>query len=1521
MKLKLALQRPGAVPVDIVVTADATATVADVARSIVDADPTLENRPDAHLPLTLKVSPPESTDLVALNADTPIGEAAFGSGFNAVVVPDEQQPSGGAHAAQTGDRGAVAAYLRIVAGPGAGRQFGLPLGSSSIGRVTGNDVVIDDPLVSKRHARVDVTGDSIEVIDLNSANGILVDGGQVSRVRLESGQSVILGDTEVAFVLAGGSIATTREQILERGGVLRFNRSPRVEARYPGREFASPDVPTETEPQVFPWIMVVAPVLMGGLMFALTKNPLSLAFVAMAPMMMMGNYIAQASGVKRKLRVSTEKFELQIEDLESEFAHEQPVERAARLRESPSVAEVYAEALRLGPMLWTRRPEHWNFLDLRLGLGSMPSRNVIKSSTETRGLPEFTRMLDKLRSRVERIEDVPLVENVHLAGALGVCGPATNVADTVRALAVQYVGLHSPAEVAVAAILGARSTAEFEWLKWLPHTSSPQSPLQGVQLANSASTATSVLNALEELIETRTAKTRPNRGAHNEGSAASQRGAKVGSMPTGNADETQAAALVILIDNDAPVDRARLVNVIERAADARIYPIWMSPNVEALPAACRTFVDVGAGDGLEDATVGFVRLGMTVEHVRVEGVSVEYAQILSKRLAPVIDASAVVADASDLPRSVSMLALMGTDLAAEPQAAIERWMQNNSIHDRSGAPPVARKRAGTLRAIIGQSSPDAMHLDLRTQGPHALVGGTTGAGKSEFLQAWVLGMAAEYSSDRVTFLFVDYKGGSAFADCVNLPHCVGLVTDLSPHLVRRALTSLRAELHYREHLLNRKKAKDLIELEKRGDPDCPPALILVIDEFAALAGEVPEFVDGVVDIGQRGRSLGIHLIMATQRPAGVIKDNLRANTNLRVALRMADENDSIDVVGDKIAGGFDPSIPGRGIAKTGPGRLTQFQSGYAGGWTTDEPDAAIVTVSELRFGAEVQWEPEVIGDPNVQDADLGPNDQVRLVRNLISATDTMRIPAPRRPWLDELSSTVDLLGLEQGDDTELVMGMVDRPERQQQDRACFYPDKDGHMAIFGTSGSGKSVLLRSLGIAAGLATNGTVHVYGLDFGTGTLRMLEALPHVGSIVSGDDHERVTRLLRTLRDILDDRSRRYSEVNASNIVEYRQLAGRPDEPRILLLLDSFPTFKDEYDAGIGRTLYYNMLVGMLGEGRPLGLHIVFTADRANSVPTPVASNIQRRVILRLADENSYFMFDVAKDILDSNSPPGRAIIDGYEGQIGVIDGTSNVAEQSKGIDRLAASLAYSGRVPAPPVGQLPRELRLAELPSAVGDQPAIGIADTDLRPAGFEPFGSFLVAGPPASGKSTALVSLAQSVQRFDPAAKLFFFGSRRSPIKDSINWIESALNPEAVAELATELLALVTDEEVTNKIVVVIDNAADFQSGPADSALTELIKAVNRSDHLILTDGDVSALSASWGMLGELKATRRGIVLMPDTFDGDSIFKVSFPRISRNESPPGRGFYVNGAQVVKVQVPLADAASSVPTAVPVPVPAQ
>ncbi|MET4780458.1 FtsK/SpoIIIE domain-containing protein [Glaciihabitans sp. UYNi722] len=1502
MRVKLTLRRESGEGVDLVVTTDATATVGNVARSILETDPAGGRAVDPSTILTLHVAPPGGAKLVHLDPDTPLGDAAIGSGFDVVVAPAPGYPSG-----SDATPGTAAAVLRVLSGPDSGREFRLPLGSGTIGRGAGNAVKLSDPLVSQSHARIEISADGIDVVDLNSANGILVDGGLVPRLRLPSGQSVVLGDSEVSIAL----LATAGDRddgIIERGGVLRFNRSPRVESRYPGREYPVPEIPLEKDQQPFNWILMVAPVLMGGVMFAISRNPLSLGFIAMSPLMAFGNWFSQRSRVGKKAKIEIERFELQLEDLGEQLEKEIPLERSVRLLESPSVAEVYSEALRLEPRLWTRRPEHWNFLDLRLGLGRMPSRNTMTDGDAKRGLPLYAKRVDELRDRVGFIDDVPVVENPFLCGALGISGEPTAVADVARAIVVQYAGLHSPAEVAFGALLSPSVAHEFDWLKWLPHTSSPHSPIQGVQLADSASTGTALLNALEEIIEqrrTQLSRTETERGAGDEDDAASARGAKVGAQQTASFFAGGGAALVLLIANDAPVDRPRLVQIVEDAADALVFPIWMAPVAEALPAACRTFVDVARG--LEAADVHFVRQGTIATDVRVEGVSAEYALMLARRLAPVVDAGAVVADSSDLPRSVPLLSLLGSDLSTEPQAAIDRWVQNKSIHDRSGRPPVARKRAGTLRALVGQSSPDAMHLDLRTQGPHALVGGTTGSGKSEFLQAWVLGMAAEYSPDRVTFLFVDYKGGAAFAECVNLPHCVGLVTDLSQHLVRRALTSLRAELHYREHLFNRKKAKDLLELEKRGDPECPPALILVIDEFAALAGEVPEFVDGVVDIAQRGRSLGIHLIMATQRPAGVIKDNLRANTNLRIALRMADESDSKDVVGDPVAGTFDPGIPGRGIAKMGPGRLVPFQSGYAGGWSSDEPREAQVSVAELRFGSTVLWESDSLLDSDSQDEDLGPNDQKRIVQTLIHAGAIAKIPAPRRPWLDDLATTADILDIEADGESRIAIGIADIPERQLQAPLFYEPDRDGAMLIYGTSGSGKSTALRSIAISAGLRPDrGGVEVYGLDFGSGGLRSIESLPHVGSIVAGDDAERLQRLLRDLRGMLDDRAKRFSEANAANLNEYREISGRPDEPRILLLIDGFGNFKQEWDASSARSPYFNIFMRILGEGRPLGVHAIATADRYGAVPTSVSANVTKRIVLRMSDEGSYGILGVPKDILGDLSAPGRGIVDGFETQIAVLGGTSNVAQQSRDVDALAERLRAAGARDVAAVGSLPTELTPQELPDSINGMPVIGMSDDVLGPRGFEPLGTFVVTGPPRSGKTNALRAVVSSMQRFDPEVKMFHFGGRRAQLRNYVKWTASATTVDDARALAKGLVELVPDESIPGKILIVVEGVTDFADSDAERPLKELFQAINRSEHFLIGDGDIAALGSGYGFIGDFKAGRRGIALKPETYDGDSLFKVPFPRVQRHEFPEGRGIFVENGQFVTVQLPLVDA---------------
>ena len=220
-------------------------------------------------------------------------------------------------------------------------------------------------------------------------------------------------------------------------------------------------------------------------------------------------------------------------------------------------------------------------------------------------------------------------------------------------------------------------------------------------------------------------------------------------------------------------------------------------------------------------------------------------------------------------------------------------------------------------------------IDLVRDGPHALVAGTTGSGKSELLRTMVASIAADAGPDDVTFVLIDYKGGATFDACRDLPHTVGVVTDLDERLAARAIRSLDAEIRRRERALRDAGAVDLADYRRapRRDGRAPlPRLVVVIDEFAALAVELPTFLSSLVGVAQRGRSLGIHLVLATQRPAGVVSDDIRANTNLRIALRLNDRHDAIDVVGSAAPAALPRSLPGRAVLRLGPEELVTFQT-------------------------------------------------------------------------------------------------------------------------------------------------------------------------------------------------------------------------------------------------------------------------------------------------------------------------------------------------------------------------------------------------------------------------------------------------------------------------------------------------------------------------------------------------------------------------------------------------------------------
>ena len=1467
MKLKLTLEGSGE-PADLAITLDSQTTVGQLADHLVAVHPSGGSG-------SALQSGEHTLALVeeghrAMDPRATVSESGLTSGSRVSVTR---------RTAGYTDPNRVAAKVVVVAGPDEGREYTLAGGSAYIGRGRGCEVQLSDQSVSRRHAKI-VIGEQIEVADLGSSNGILVSDEPVDRAILGPDDVVTLGETSLRVSGTGGVAASiTRAE----GGTFAFSRSPFINPIYPGKTYNIPELPERGKPPRMPWAIMLIPVLMGLMMFSMTRSPFSLVFMLMMPLMYVAmNYEARRSNrldFEEAMRDFREDVGFLVEDIEAD----QEVEATSRRRENPSAREAAEAAERHAPLMWSRREDDPGFLELRLGLADMPSRSTIELPSIGRSKAEAWLELSRQMDGLSTVEAVPVLGEPLIHGAIGVSGPRELALDVARSLVVQVAALHSPAEVVIGAITSTTTAADWAWLKWLPHVGSVHSPVSVRHTAASAQAAAALLEEIEEAFE----------AGDDEPAEGKPWKAKGG------------VHMVLVVENDAPVSRARLVSLAEGAYRRGIALIWVSPVTDQLPAACRTFVQVGP-DGAE---VGFVGEATLVVPVDPDRLDAETAGRLARRMSASTDAGAIVSDDSDLPRSVSFLTLVGPELATSEAAVIERWGENRSILTGPYAPAHPVKKPGSLRAILGQSSQGTYSLDLRTDGPHALVGGTTGAGKSETLQAWILGMAAAHSPQRVTFLLVDYKGGSAFRDCVNLPHTVGMVTDLSPHLVRRALASLSAELHHREHLLERHRAKDLIELERRGEVEAPPSLIIIVDEFAALVQEVPDFVDGVVNIAQRGRSLGIHLILATQRPAGVIKDNLRANTNLRIALRMADESDSDDVLGTPEAAFFDPAIPGRGMAKSGPGRLVPFQSGYAGGWTSDEAPRADIRVETLTFGASKQWElppPSPEEQLALEQEDRGPTDIQRLVRTISAASLLAEIPEPRKPWLPDMKEVYDLAALptERRDD-QLVFGVLDDPDRQQQPTVAFRPDLEGNLAIFGASGSGKSALLRTFAVAAGFTVRGgPCHVYGLDFGNRGLAMLESLPHVGSVINGADHERVARLLRTLRQTIDDRAVRYSAANAASITEYRQITGDRDEPRIFVLLDGLVAFRQIYE-GPRMTHWIDLLQALLSDGRPVGVHFILTVDQRNGLPNQLGSAVQSRIVLRMASSDDYSTFNAPSDVLTQSSPPGRALYEGREVQCAVLGGTQTVMDQAKAVEGFARTMRRAGAPEAPEIGALTDHVELVDLPDRTPDgKVVLGLGARELAPVGMDPSGGFIITGQSGSGRTTALVTVFEALRRCGAVDEAHLYTLRkRSELLDLPGWAVTATTEDDIMEAAGDLAMRYQDDEVTGRVAIFLEKVNDLGDSMAEDKIEKVVKRALDSEHLVVAEGDSGFFNSGYGMPGLLRAARSGIILHPDDGDASVIFRASFPGFNATGAPVGRGFIVQRGQQDLVQVAL------------------
>jgi S-DNA-T family DNA segregation ATPase FtsK/SpoIIIE len=410
----------------------------------------------------------------------------------------------------------------------------------------------------------------------------------------------------------------------------------------------------------------------------------------------------------------------------------------------------------------------------------------------------------------------------------------------------------------------------------------------------------------------------------------------------------------------------------------------LAERVERLPASCRIIVRVeGPGAARIIASADDALTGP----IRPELVTAEQAATCAAALGAYARAAGAGGHDETIPARV---------LFAEITAA-----------QHSPAEPTPQ----SLAAPIGLGESGAVSVDLVADGPHAVIGGTTGSGKSELLVTWVTSMAAGRSPDEVTFLLVDFKGGASFAPLTVLPHCVGVVTDLDAGEAARALESLGAELRFRERMLADVGAKDIAEVTVRGRL---ARLVIVVDEFAAMLDTFPDLHALFVDIAARGRSLGVHLILCTQRPSGVVRDALLANCGLRLSLRVNNGADSLAVIGTPAAAALPAARTGLCIvARDSEQRTLQIASTSA---------SDIESVAEGWNGAA----------------------------------------APRRPWLDPLPAVIPLEILPPQAGFAFVLGVEDVPSAQRQRPSVYHPERDGGLLVLGAHGTGKSTLIATL---------------------------------------------------------------------------------------------------------------------------------------------------------------------------------------------------------------------------------------------------------------------------------------------------------------------------------------------------------------------------------------------------------------------------------------------------------------------------
>ncbi|MGS2643232.1 FtsK/SpoIIIE domain-containing protein [Streptosporangium sp. LJ11] len=1423
--------------------------------------------------------------------------------------------------------------IRVVGGPAAGSVHRLSLGVHTIGSDPACSVAVTDPRLPARAAVVRLTPDAITVEPGEGTTPLL------DRDPLEGP----LPWPEHALLSCGGTVLTLKaveppdaHLDAQPDGGLAYNRPPRFRPPGGARRFEVPAEPKRAETMRLQLLTAFLPAALGvGLAIAL-KSPYFLLFAFMTPLIMIGQWWSDRRHGRKQYRQQLKEYKARLKVFEAAVERARADDETARRAAAPDPAEVLLTVTGPRRRLWERRDHDPDALRLRVGLADLPA--------DLEFAPERSAPVDAPLPAPPTCQAVPVALAMRRLGVAGLTGPRNTAAGVARWLVGQAAALHSPRDLAIV-VLSAHGDGEerWNWVRWLPHCA-PRGGEDCVALVGAdPDTAARRVSELAALIDERLGD-----------DAAAGPAAKLGRIPAGwgdlggaagtGAEQPYAAPVyderpydVLVVLDGAQVLRALpgMPQVLRQGPRAGVYTLAIDGDQRLLPEECATVAAVEADGTVRLRGGGLDDLG----EILADQVTAAWCDRLARSMAPIRDVSRDDAGVA-LPDSARLL-----DLLELPSV--------------SGA-ALAKRWGRATEAVVGAGPEGPFSIDLRRDGPHALIAGTTGAGKSELLQTLICSLAVANRPDEMTFVLIDYKGGAAFKECVRLPHTVGMVSDLDGHLTQRALASLAAEIRRRERLLLAAGAKDIEDYHELRDartarasrdllvagggpqvrplrgraassgssgtlePPAPlPRLVLVIDEFAAMVSELPDFMTGLVDIARRGRSLGIHLILATQRPGGVVTADIQANTSLRIALRVTEASESADVIGRPDASYIPKSAPGRCYVKSGAGAATAVQTARIGGRS---PGAS---GGEMRVRVtEVGW--QALGHPRTvhAGAESGHVTDLSLLADaMVEAARLAGVAEQPSPWLDPLPDlvTVPVLpappvlpgdapgGLPYRAGVEevppLAFGITDLPWAQDRRALALDLAHGGHLLVAGASRSGRSTALRTLAgaIAAG-ASPDDVHVHAIDCGSGSLLPLMAMPHCGAVVTRDQLDRVERLLTRLREEVGRRQQLLAEAGYASLAELRAATDGPRLPWLVLMLDRWEGFVAAFEAyDYGRLI--ESLMQLLREGPAVGLRAVLTGDRSALIGQ-ISTVFDDRLILRLADPSDYGLAGLPVKDLPATLAPGRALSTGEHGttesQIALLCDDPSGPAQVAALQALARSAPEIAADPPLRVDALPMRVTAAQVldlvPSFRPPSPLwalLGAGGDSLAPLGVDLLAhgpAAVVAGPPRSGRSTALLTATHSLLSHGTPTVLVT--PRRSPLCTLVD----TPGVLAVLDAGGDLHEAVAGQD---RYVVIVDDAELISAdSPLGTALEQVLRSGRDGEHGMIIGGTTGDLTTAYrGFAAEARKGRTGLLLsVQSPADGD-LFTVRLPRGAVG-GPPGRGLLVTLGSVVPIQAAVA-----------------